>query len=119
MVTATDPLVKSPDFFDVAAFPDATFNSSRFEKSGDGGTLVGTLTIKGVSREVTLQVEDLGQAKDPWGNDRIAFAAKGSIDRREFGLNWNQALETGGVLVGERVDLEIEIQAVRQVEKAA
>ena len=63
---------------------------------------------------MTLKVERHGQAKDPWGNERIAFSAKASLDRRDFGLTWNQALETGGVLVGDRVDLEIEVEAVRQ-----
>lgn len=114
-VADRDAHLKSPDFFDVAKYPDATFVSSKF----DGNQLVGTLTIKGISKEVVLQVEGLGQAKDPWGNQRAAFSAKTTIDRREFGLNWNQALETGGVVVSERVDLEIEIQAVRQAEKAA
>ena len=69
---------------------------------------------------MSLNVERLGEAKDPWGNQRAAFSAKTSIDRKEFGLTWNQALETGGVMVGERVDLEIEIEAVKQAaEKVA
>lgn len=114
-VADRDAHLRSADFFDVAQFPEITFAGTRFEAQGDNNAcLVGTLTIKGVSREVVLQVEQLGQAKDPWGNQRAAFAAKTSLDRRDFGLTWNQALETGGLVVGERVDLEFEIQAVRQ-----
>jgi polyisoprenoid-binding protein YceI len=78
--------------------------------------VVGDLTIKGITREVVLRVEQLGQAKDPWGNVRAAFSAKTSIDRKDFGLTWNQVLETGGVVVGDRVEIEAEIQAVKQVE---
>lgn len=114
-VADRDAHLRSPDFFDVAQFPEITFAGRRFEPKGDvDARLVGTLTIKGISREVVLQVERLGQARDPWGNDRMAFAAKTSLDRKDFGLTWNQALETGGVLVGDRVDLEFEVQAVRQ-----
>jgi polyisoprenoid-binding protein YceI len=114
-VADRDAHLKSPDFFDVAQFPEVTFRSARFEPRGDaGGRLVGTLTIRGISREVALEVERHGEARDPWGNERAAFSARTAIDRKDFGLTWNQALETGGVLVGDRVDLEIEIEAVRQ-----
>ena len=114
-VADRDAHLKSPDFFDVAQYPEATFTASRFEPRGDAeGRLVGTLIIKGIPREVVLTVERQGQARDPWGNQRAAFSAKTSIDRKDFGLTWNQALETGGLMVGERVDLEIEIEAVRQ-----
>lgn len=115
-VADRDAHLKSPDFFDVAQFPDVTFTASQFEAEGDSrGRLAGSLTIKGVTKEIVLDVERHGQAKDPWGNERAAFSATASIDRRDFGLAWNQALETGGVVVGERVNLEIEIEAVRQV----
>ena len=77
--------------------------------------MAGALTIKGVARDVVLDVEVLGLAKDPWGNERAAFSATTSIDRRDFGLTWNQVLETGGVMVGDRIDIAIEIEAVRQV----
>ena len=76
---------------------------------------IGDLTIRGITREVVLRVEQHGQAKDPWGNVRAAFSAKTTIDRKDFGLTWNQALETGGVLVGDKVEIEAEIQAVKQV----
>ena len=85
------------------------------EAAADRLRVTGALTIKGVTRDVVLDVEVLGQAKDPWGNERAAFSATTAIDRREFGLTWNQVLETGGVMVGERIDIAIEIEAVRQV----
>ena len=114
-VADRDAHLKSPDFFDVAQYPEARFIASRFEPQGDdGGRLVGNLTIKGITREVALNIERHGQAKDPWGNERAAFSARTSIDRKDFGLTWNQALETGGLMVGDRVDLEIDIEAVRQ-----
>jgi polyisoprenoid-binding protein YceI len=114
-VADRDTHLRSADFFDVAAHPEITFTASRFEPRGEvDGRLFGTLTIKGISRAVTLDVERHGRAKDPWGNERAAFSARTSVDRTDFGLVWNQVLETGGVVVGERVDLEIEIEAVRQ-----
>jgi len=114
-VADRDAHLRSADFFDVAQYPDAIFKASRFEPRGDDkGRLVGTLTLKGVTREIVLDVEQHGQTKDPWGNERAGFSARTSIDRREFGLTWNQVLETGGLMVGERADLEIEIEAVRQ-----
>ena len=76
----------------------------------------GNLTIKDTTREVALDVERLGVVKDPWGNERAAFSAKTSVNRGDFGLTWNQALETGGVMVGDRIDIEIEIEAVRQAD---
>jgi polyisoprenoid-binding protein YceI len=109
-----DTHLRSADFFDVEKFPKLTFRSTRIEHvGGDRYAVTGTLAIHGVEREVTLAAEYGGLAKDPWGNQRALFTATGSIDRREFGLEWNQALEAGGVLVSERVDLELEVQAVK------
>lgn len=113
-VADRDTHLKSADFFDVAQFPEVTFRASQVEPAGDDLRLVGQLTIKGITREVALDVEPLGQMKDPWGNQRAAFSAKTAIDRKDFGLAWNQILETGGVAVGDLVTLEIEIEAVRQ-----
>jgi polyisoprenoid-binding protein YceI len=114
-VADRDAHLKAADFFDVAQYPDIAFKATAFEPHGTtGGRLTGPLTIKGITRDVTLTVERHGQAKDPWGNERAGFSAKTSIDRRDFGLTWNQALETGGVVVGERVEIEVEIEAVRQ-----
>jgi len=75
--------------------------------------VTGDLTIRDVTREIALDVEHGGHAKDPWGNERIGFIATATLDRKDFGLHWNQLLETGGVLVGDRVDVELEVQAVK------
>lgn len=116
-VDQRDAHLKSPDFFDVAEYPELRLVGRRVEaRSLSELDVVGDLTIKGITREVVLRVEQHGQAKDPWGNQRAAFTAKTSIDRKEFGLTWNQALETGGVMVGDRVEIEAEIEAVKQVE---
>lgn len=113
-VADRDAHLKSADFFDVAQFPEITFTAGSITPKGDDLTVVGQLTIKGITRDVALEVEQLGQVKDPWGNERAAFSAKTAIDRKDFGLTWNQVLETGGVAVGDRVTLEIEVEAVRQ-----
>ena len=115
-VADRDGHLKSPDFFDVAQYPELRFVGKRVQRrSGDEIDVIGDLTIKGITREVVLRVEQHGQAKDPWGNVRAAFTATTTIDRKDFGLTWNQALETGGVLVGDKVEIEAEIQAVKQV----
>jgi polyisoprenoid-binding protein YceI len=109
-----DAHLRSVDFFDAERFPELTFRSSRIERSADDRyRVVGDLAIRGVTREVTLDVEYGGRGKDPWGNERIGFLARGAIDRKDFGLKWNQALEAGGLLVGERVDIELDVQAVK------
>ncbi len=109
-----DAHLRSPDFLDVERFPKLRFESTRVEKAGgDRYRIHGELTIRDVTRPVVLDAEYGGQATDPWGNQRIAFTATTSIDRGDFGLQWNQVLEAGGVLVGQRVDIEIEVQAVQ------
>lgn len=120
-VADRDAHLKSADFFDVASFPELTFRRRRVEpRDGDRFALVGDLTIRGTEREVVLDVESAGQTKDPWGNIRAAFSARTAIDRKQFGLTWNQALEAGGVMVGDRVEIEIDIEAVQQtVNRAA
>ena len=113
-VEQRDNHLRSPDFFDVAKCPAITFQSTKVEKaSGNNLRVTGNLTIRDVSREVVLDVEQLGTGKDPWGQLRVAFEAKTSVDRRDFGLTWNQALEAGGVLVGEKVEISLEVQAVQ------
>ena len=105
-VADRDAHLKSADFFDVASFPELTFRSRRVvAKGGDRFALVGDLTIRGISREVALDVESAGQTKDPWGNVRAGFAGKTAVDRKEFGLTWNQVLEAGGVMVGDKVEI--------------
>jgi polyisoprenoid-binding protein YceI len=109
-----DQHLKSADFFDVTRFPSLSFKSSRVDSlGGDRYRIHGDLTIRDITREVVLESEFGGRAQDPWGNERVAFTAKASIDRRDFDLTWNQALETGGVVVGERVDIELDVQAVK------
>lgn len=110
-----DEHLRSADFFDVEKFPQITFQSRSITPAGDGEyNLVGDLTMHGVTRPVTLVSTFTGQGKDPWGNDRIAFSAEGKVDRKEFGLTWNAALEAGGVLVGDQVKISIEVEAIRQ-----
>ncbi len=118
-VADRDTHLRSPDFLDVARHPEITFRSKRVAKS-DGGLLVtGDLSLHGVVREVTLEAEFAGTGKDPWGNERAGFSAKASLDRKEFGLVWNAALETGGVLVGEKVEIAIELEAVKKAAAVA
>ena len=114
-----DGHLRSPDFFDVEKHPTITFRSRRIEPlGGDRFRMTGDLTIRGVTREVVLEVTDEGRERDPWGGDRAGFTASGRIDRREFGLTWNQALETGGVLVSNDIKLSIEAQAVKVQQQA-
>jgi polyisoprenoid-binding protein YceI len=109
-----DGHLKSPDFFDAAANPNMTFTSKKAEKVGsEGYKLTGDLTIHGTTKEVTLDVEYGGRGKDPWGGERLGFHAKTTINRVDFGLKWNQALEAGGVLVGEKVEIAIDLEAIK------
>jgi polyisoprenoid-binding protein YceI len=112
-----DAHLRSADFLDVEQFPALTFRSRRVEgaanRAGDTFRVVGDLTIKGVTREVTLDATYDGRGTDPWGGERVSFSARTKIDRRDFGLTWNQALETGGILVSNDIRIEIEVQAVR------
>lgn len=108
-----DTHLRSADFFDVERFPELRFRSTRVEDlGGDRLRVTGELTIRDVTRSVVLDVESSGRGVDPWGNERLGFAARTSIDRKDFGLAWNQLLEAGGVLVGDRVDIELDVQAV-------
>ncbi len=119
-VADRDAHLRSPDFLDAERYPTLRYRSKRVEVlSPERLRVVGDLTIRNVTREVPLEVEYGGQGKDPWGNQRAGFTATASLNRKDFGLTWNQALETGGVLVADRVDVEIELQAVRQVAAVA
>ena len=110
-----DGHLKSPDFFDVAKYPTMTFKGKSVESSGASHKVTGDLTLHGVTKEVTLTVEDVtDETKDPWGMVRIGANAKGKIKRSDFGLTWNAALETGGVMVGDDVKIEFELQFVKQ-----
>lgn len=109
-----DQHLRSADFFDVETWPTIDFESRSFEKiSGDRYRVVGDLTLHGVTREVVLDTEYLGGGTDPWGNQRIGFQVTTSLNRKDFGLNWNQVMEAGGVLVGEQIEISIDVQAVK------
>jgi polyisoprenoid-binding protein YceI len=108
-----DAHLRSPDFFDVEKYPELTFKSTSVGGEGDELVLHGELTIHGITKAVQLKVESLGTTKDPWGGTRAGFSATTSVNRKDFGLQWNMALETGGVVVGEKVEIAIEIEAVQ------
>jgi len=112
-----DTHLKSADFLDVEKFPTITFRSKRVQgaasKEGDRFKVVGELTIHGTTKEVTLDCTYGGTGTDPWGGTRAGASATTEIDRREWGLQWNQALETGGILVGNTVKITIDVQAVK------
>jgi polyisoprenoid-binding protein YceI len=112
-----DGHLRSPDFLDVERYPTITFRSRRVDgaraREGTTFAIVGDLTIRGVTREVTLDATYEGRGRDPWGGERVSFSAETKIDRRDFGLTWNAALETGGVLVSNEIKIHIEAQAVR------
>ena len=110
-----DGHLRSGDFFDTDNFPTITFTSTGVERVAEGLLKVtGDLTIRDITKSVTLDVTETGTGVDPWGNMRIGIQAEGAINRKDFGLTWNQALEAGGILVGEEVTLTIEAQAVAQ-----
>lgn len=107
-----DTHLRSEDFFAVEQFPTLTFRSTRITRRRDNQfDVAGDLTIRGVTRQVVIPVEYLGKAKDPWGNEKLAFEGEFTLNRKDYGLNWNAALETGGFLVGDEVRVNISIQA--------
>ena len=115
-----DEHLRSADFFDVARYPTASFRSTLVEGLGGGRyRITGDLTVHGVTRPVALDTFFEGSGKDPWGGERAGFNASVTIDRKDFGLEWNKALETGGLLVGEKVELSLEIEAVKAAAKVA
>ena len=110
-----DEHLRSADFFDVEKYPSITFKSKNVKKEGDALQVTGDLTLHGVTREVTLAVEGLdSEMKDPWGNVKIGASATTQIKRKEFGLNWNAALETGGVLVGDDIAITLDLQFIKK-----
>lgn len=109
-----DGHLKSADFLEVEKWPAITFRSTQIQAHKGGGTVKGDLTIRGVTRPITLEVEGpTPEVKDPWGKQRIGGAATATLNRKDFGLTWNSALETGGVLVGDEIKITIDIEAVR------
>jgi polyisoprenoid-binding protein YceI len=115
-VAKRDEHLRSPDFLDVAKYPVITFKSKRVEKAGNGTLkMTGDLTIHGVTNEVVLTIEGPAPAiKDPWGNQRVGGQATAKINRKDFGLIWNAALETGGVVVGDEVEITIDVEIFRK-----
>jgi polyisoprenoid-binding protein YceI len=110
-----DNHLRSPDFFDVKKFPKLTFKSTKVEKTSDKtGKLEGDLTIHGVTKPVTFDVEYLGLGPDPWKNVRTGFSAQTKINRKDFGLTWNKVLEAGGLLVGDEVEIEIHVEGIQK-----
>lgn len=115
-----DTHLKSPDFFDVEKYPTLTFKSTGVEMIDDSHAhLRGDLTIRGKTRPVTLEVEYIGQAKSPWGATSAGFSARTKINRKDWDLTWNVALETGGWLVGEEIEISLEVELVKQAEAQA
>ena len=109
-----DAHLRSADFLDAEKFSSLTFHATGVEGSGDAFTVRGNLTIHGTTREVALDATFEGRGSDPWGNQRIGYEARTKISRKDFGLEWNQALETGGVLVGDEVRIELNVEAIAQ-----
>jgi polyisoprenoid-binding protein YceI len=113
-----DNHLRSADFFNSAEYPVMTFKSKRVERTGEtSANLVGDLTIRDITREVTLKVEFEGQARSPWGTTSAGFTATTKISRKDWNLTWNQALETGGVLVGDEIEISIELELVQSAEQ--
>jgi polyisoprenoid-binding protein YceI len=109
-----DGHLKSAEFLDVEKFPSLIFRSKQVEPRQDGGKVKGDLTIHGVTREIVLDVEDLTQeVSDPWGKQRIGGSATTKLSRKDFGITWNSALETGGVMIGDEVKITIDFEAIR------
>ena len=114
-----DAHLRSADFFEVEKYPHLTFESTRIEGTAEQLTIYGKLTIHGITRDVKLSGSFEGSATDPWGGSRVGYAAQTTINRKDFGLAWNAALETGGVVVGDEVRIELNVEAVLSERVAA
>lgn len=115
-----DNHLRSGDFLDVENYPKLIFAGKEVKQTGDNeGKLIGDLTIRGVTKEVVLDVEYAGQAKSPWGTYSAGFYGTTEINRKDFGLTWNQTLETGGILVGDKIKIEIDLEIVKQTQEEA
>lgn len=113
-----DEHLRTADFFDAATFPVVTFKSSKVEKADSGYSMTGTLTMRGVSKEVTFPFSMTGPVQDPWGNTR--FGAEGSltVNRQDYGISWNKTLDNGGLVVGDEVKIELVVEAVKEAPPA-
>ncbi|MCY0878867.1 MAG: YceI family protein [Firmicutes bacterium] len=110
-----DNHLRTSDFFDVEHYPTMRFESTRVERTGENAyTVYGNLTLRGVTKEIPVSVTALGTAQDPWGHTRAGFECSARINRKDFGVNWNQVLEAGGVMVGDMVDIHLELETIKQ-----
>ena len=115
-----DGHLRGEDFFDVEKFPKITFDSKSFKKTGANTFDVsGTLTMHGVAKEIVLPVGFLGEANDPWGNTRAGFETAITLDRKDYGINWNSALDQGGFMLGDEVDIEINLEVIKEKKEKA
>ncbi|MEQ6902180.1 YceI family protein [Nocardioides sp. YIM 152588] len=112
-VADRDGHLASGDFFDAETYPELTFVSTAVARDGDVWAITGDFTVKGVTRPLTIEFEEGGSAKDPFGNLRVGFEGSTTINRKDWGLTWNAALETGGLLVSEKIKLEFDVSAIR------
>lgn len=108
-----DTHLRNPDFFDVEKYPTMAYKMKSYQKAGDGYTAVGDLTLHGVTKEVTLTGNFNGVTKDPWGNTRAGFTAEGKVNRKDFGMVWNKALDSGGLVVGDDVWIKLDIECIK------
>jgi len=110
-----DAHLKTADFFDVENYPNLTFKSNKIVKTGDGEyNVTGDVTLHGVTRSETFKTTFEGSGKDPWGNEKVGFTVEGALKRSDYGLTYNAALETGGVLIADQVKISVDIQAAKQ-----
>jgi polyisoprenoid-binding protein YceI len=115
-----DDHLRSPDFFDAANNPEITFKSTKMKATGkDSYQVTGTLTIRGVSKEITVPVTLLGEMKDPWGNDRVGFEVQTTLNRKDYNILWNKTLDAGGYLLGDDVTVALTLEAVKKKEEPA
>ena len=114
-----DEHLKGPDFFDIENHKQITFTGNTYEKAESGGSyeLYGELSMKGIAKKIKLEVEFGGVVKDPWGNEKAGFVIKGKINRKDWGMEWNSVLETGGVLLSEEVIINCEVELIKQSEQ--
>lgn len=108
-----DAHLRNPDFFDSEKYPTMAYKMKSYKKSGDGYTAVGDLTLHGVTKEITLTGNLNGVTKDPWGNTRAGFTAEGTVNRKDFGMVWNKALDSGGLVVGDEVLIKLDIECIK------
>jgi len=109
-----DAHLRNPDFFDVEKYPLVTYRMKSAKKAGDGYTAVGDLTVRGVTKEITLTGNFNGATKDPWGNQRAGFTGEGKVNRKDFGMVWNKTLDSGGLVVGDEVFIKLDIECIKE-----